>query len=76
MKSEVKRKQEYEGSIWKKDKSRFSQLLSALPEAPRNLRVLRCVNKDSLLLSWTGPEIDEMGRNNGHIIKGYKVEII
>ena len=45
----------------------------ALPTAPRNLRVLRRVNKDALLLGWITPEVDQLGRNNGHLIKGYKV---
>ncbi|XP_028391029.1 uncharacterized protein LOC114515911 [Dendronephthya gigantea] len=52
---------------------RIMNFSSALPSAPRNLRVLRRVNKDALLLGWLTPELDQLGRNNGHLIKGYKI---
>ena len=53
--------------------NKLNQLFPALPSAPRNLLVLRCVNKDALLLGWVTPEVDELGRNNGQLVKGYKV---
>ena len=55
---------------------KLNHLFPALPSAPRNLRVLRCVNKDALLLGWITPEVDELGRNNGQLVKGYKVDTV
>lgn len=44
------------------------------PGPPSSLRVLRPVNQDAILLGWSLPDMDEFGRSNGVVVKGYKVK--
>eukprot|EP00794_Sanderia_malayensis_P005320 gene5320-5989_t len=43
------------------------------PFPPSNLKIIRVVNKDSVLLSWKLPQMDKFGRSNGALITGYKI---
>ena len=43
------------------------------PFPPTNLKVLRIVSNDSLILTWNMPPIDKSGCSNGALVTGYKV---
>ncbi|KAJ8025592.1 Janus kinase and microtubule-interacting protein 2 [Holothuria leucospilota] len=44
-------------------------------QPPRSVSVARMVSKHSVLLVWTLPVLDEMARNNGHEVAGYKIYV-
>ena len=46
------------------------------PEPPGRFRALRPVNEDSVLLGWSLPGMDELGRSNGVVVRGYRVSHI
>jgi len=43
------------------------------PFPPTNLKVLRIVSNDSLILTWNMPPIDKSGCSNGALVTGYKI---
>ena len=44
-------------------------------DPPSNLRIQRVVGEHSLLLAWVNPELDELARNHGTVVRGYKIYI-
>ncbi|XP_013399507.1 formin BNR1-like [Lingula anatina] len=55
------------------NRSRVGQRTAGNPDPPSQFSMEQILSDLSVLLSWQPPEMDEFGRNNDSIVKGYKI---